>query len=170
MGQDKALLPHKGTTLLDFVARTVCDAVGSAAIIGDPDRYGSFGYPVYPDKVNGYGPLGGIWTALGISKTEWNLIVACDMPGLSVQMLSTLMARIDETGRDCVAAVGPSGDLEPLCAVYHRRCLPFLELAIGEKRLKMKDIVTELQVERVYVDGLAIANINTPSDWASENL
>ena len=40
MGQNKALLPYRGTTLVEHVAKTVSGAVGSVALIGDPERLG----------------------------------------------------------------------------------------------------------------------------------
>jgi molybdopterin-guanine dinucleotide biosynthesis protein A len=170
MGRDKALLPYRGTTLLKYVAGVVEEVVGNVAIIGNSTRYAHLGYPVYPDKLADLGPLGGIYTALCVSEVEWNLIVACDMPALTVPLLRSLLERAEKTALDCVVATGPEEEAEPLCAVYHRRCLPVLAQAMIQKRLKMKDIVAEIGAEGVAVDALALANVNTPSDWAAENL
>ncbi len=92
MGRDKALLPYRGVTLVEHMAQAVHAAAGSVALIGDPVRYSSLGYPVYPDKFAGCGPLGGIYTALSVSSTDWNLIVACDMPGVTAEVLQVLLA------------------------------------------------------------------------------
>jgi molybdopterin-guanine dinucleotide biosynthesis protein A len=166
MGRDKALLPYRGTTLVQHLARAVQDAAGSVALIGEPGRYSSLGYPVYPDKFSGCGPLGGIYTALSVSPTDWNLIVACDMPGLSPIVLRTLLQTAEESGASCVVATGPGDEPEPLCAVYHRCCLPAMARAIQEKRFKMKELVKELDPRTMPVDGLALANVNTPAEWA----
>jgi molybdopterin-guanine dinucleotide biosynthesis protein A len=165
MGRDKALLPYRGTTLLDHVARAVQEAAGSVALIGDPVRYSRLGYLVYPDKHPGCGPLGGIHTALSISATDWNLVVACDMPGISVDVLRALLDSAPESGGSCVIATGPGGEPEPLCAVYHRRCLPAVALAIREKRFRMRDLVAEFEVDAKLVDAAALANVNTPTEW-----
>ena len=98
MGRDKALLPYRGITLLEHLARTVQEAAGAVALVGDPVRYSSLGYPVYRDKFPGCGPLGGIYTALAVSSTDWNLIVACDMPGISVDVLRILLDSAPESG------------------------------------------------------------------------
>jgi molybdopterin-guanine dinucleotide biosynthesis protein A len=166
MGRDKALLPYRGTTLVEHLARSVQDAAGSVALIGDPSRYSSLGYPVYPDKFSGCGPLGGIYTALSVSSTDFNLIVACDMPGISPGVLRTLLRSAEESGASCVIATGPAGEPEPLCAVYHRRCLPAMARAIQEKRFKMKELVKELDPRTMPVDAPALANVNTPAEWA----
>lgn len=168
MGRDKALLPYHGTSLVEHMARTVEAAVGSVALIGDPARYASLGYPVYPDKFAGCGPLGGVYTALSVSKTDWNLILACDMPGVTADLLRRLTEVAVESNSNCVAtAAGCTSDAEPLCAVYHRSCMPALLRAIEEKRFKMKDLVEELDSRTLPVEASALANVNTPAEWAN---
>jgi molybdenum cofactor guanylyltransferase len=167
MGRDKALLPYRGTTLVEHLARAVQEAAGNVALIGEPARYSSLGYPVYPDKFPGCGPLGGVYTALSVSAADWNLIVACDMPGISADVLRGLLRSAGESAKSCVVvATGPIGEPEPLCAVYHRSCLPVLARAIQEKRFKMKDLVRELDSKARPVDASALANVNTPAEWA----
>jgi CTP:molybdopterin cytidylyltransferase MocA len=41
-----------------------------------------------------------------------------------------------------------------------------LDLAIREKRLKMRDLVVELQAELRPFEGAALVNVNTPGEWA----
>ena len=166
MGRDKALLAYQETTLVEYVARVVRQAAGSVALVGDPDRYRELGYAIYRDNVAGCGPLGGIYTALSVSKTDWNLVVACDMPGITAVALRGLLDPEAQPGRNCVMAVGLQAEPEPLCAVYHRYCLPVLDRAIRDKRFKMKDLVPELQAEFRPVDATALANVNTPDEWA----
>jgi molybdopterin-guanine dinucleotide biosynthesis protein A len=166
MGRDKALLAYRETTLIEHVARAVIDAVGSVVIIGDPDRYGKLGHTVCGDRVSGCGPLGGIFTALSTTENDWNLVVACDMPGISTSALEGLIDPEPESGRNAVMAIGPGGEPEPLCAVYHRCCLAAVDRAIREKRFKMKDLVKELEAEFRPMEAAVLANVNTPSEWA----
>jgi molybdopterin-guanine dinucleotide biosynthesis protein A len=166
MGQHKALLPYRGTTLVEHVAKIVSEAAGSVALIGDPGQLGHLGLAVFPDELPGYGPASGIYTALRVSTTDWNLMVACDMPSVTVDLLRLLLLRAETAQRDCVAATGPYGQPEPLCAVYHRRCLPSLTRSIRDKRLRMRDFVKEIGAIWVPVDKLALANVNTPGEWA----
>jgi molybdenum cofactor guanylyltransferase len=166
MGRNKALLPFHGMTLVEHIAGIVREAAGSVTLIGDPGQLGYLGLPVIPDQIAGRGPAGGIETALTMTTTDWNLIAGCDMPGLTCDILLRLLGRAALTTTNCVAAAVSDGEPEPLCAVYHRRCLPVVDRAIRENRLKMKNLLAELGAELVPVDPAAIANANTPGEWA----
>jgi len=171
MGQPKALLPYRGTTLVEHIAKTVSEAVSPVApdsviLIGDPERLGHLGLQVIPDELPGCGPAGGVYTALKMTKTDWNVLVACDMPSITAPMLRELLRRAETAERNCVAALGPYGQPEPLCAVYHRRCLPALARSIRDKQLRMRDFVKEIGAVWVPVDIATLANFNTPAEWA----
>lgn len=169
MGRDKALLPYGGATLLQAVANQVKGTTSYVGIIGDPAKYSELGYPVYPDLLPGCGPLGGLHTALRLGLAEWNLVVACDMPKLTGAVLSALWTRCESIADPQLACVGPSGvggQIEPLCAVYHRSCLLVVEHALSEKRFKMRQLLLEL---RTVCSGpwppALFTNVNTPEDW-----
>jgi molybdopterin-guanine dinucleotide biosynthesis protein A len=166
MGRDKALLPFGRSTLLDHIAKTVEAAAGNVTVIGPPDRYGKLGYPVVPDLVQNSGPLGGLYTALSITQTDWNLIVACDMPALIPGFLEQLLHAAKSGSGDCLAPQTAAG-LDPLCAVYHRRCLPFAKAALDRKLLKMQEFVSTIQTSTWLVpDSAPLENVNTPEEWA----
>jgi len=166
MGRDKALLPYHGRTLAEHIASIVLEAAGSVALIGSPSQYGGLGFPVHDDDYPWRGPMGGVATALRVSGAEWNLVVACDMPAITVELLRVLLDRARDPA-NCVAATGPDGEPEPLCAVYHARSLAAIKRAIQGNRLKMKELVKELQpVLCAEIDPGSLANLNTPKEWA----
>jgi molybdopterin-guanine dinucleotide biosynthesis protein A len=166
MGRNKALLPFRGTTLVEHVAEIVRQAAGSVTLIGDPAQLGHLGLPIVPDELPGSGPASGIYTALTITSTDWNLIAGCDMPAITRDILLALLRRAALTKAGCVAAAGTDGDPEPLCAVYHRRCLAAVAGAMRQKRLKMKDLLAEIGAELMPADPASLANVNTPAEWA----
>ena len=163
MGVDKALLEIGGTPLAVRAAseaRTVCGAV---SIVGDPARHGSLGFPVLTDRYPGIGPLGGIEAALSATQSDWNLVVACDMPGVGQSLFCTLF---DNCGEDGVVPIGPDGRVEPLCAVYHRRCHPVILRAIEAGKYKVTDVLLSLALRYVQVpDAQVFANLNTPDEF-----
>ncbi len=166
MGRNKALLPFRGGALAGFVARAAASAAGSAVLVGDPEIYGELGYPVTPDRYPGEGPLGGILTALYHTSADWNLVVACDMPGTSPEFLGRLLEAAEQAGCDALVPTGPSGRPEPLCAVYHRRaCAPFERVFAGGER-RVTAAFAAVRAEILPVKELApFQNVNTPEDW-----
>jgi molybdopterin-guanine dinucleotide biosynthesis protein A len=168
MGRDKAFLPAGSRTLAEQIAHSVRQAAGNVTLIGVPKKYASLGLPVIADVVKGRGPMGGIYTALLHSEADWNLVVACDMPGLEPDFLRALIQAAWRSPQSCLVCDGPGG-IEPLCAVYHRRLLPPLESALEHKQLRMKDFVLQQNPERWPVaDASALRNINTPEEWRQE--
>jgi len=167
MGSDKALLRYRGTTLLETVAEVVSQAAGRPLLVGNRDRYNGLGYEVIPDLHPGEGPLGGVLTALHNSSAQWNLIVACDMPGLTGEFLARLMEAAERSGGDVLAPVGPGGNIEPLCAVYRQSARPGLERAFGRGVRQMRAALEEVRTVTHFVPELArFQNVNTPGDWA----
>jgi molybdopterin-guanine dinucleotide biosynthesis protein A len=136
-------------------------------LIGDPALYAAFPYPVLADHYPGEGPLGGILTALRHTSADWNLVVACDMPGLSAGFLSRILAAAEQMHPDALMPVGPSGRPEPLCAVYHRRALEALEAEFRGGQRKVTAALAAVRAERLPVGEVAMFhNVNTPEDWA----
>jgi molybdopterin-guanine dinucleotide biosynthesis protein A len=149
------------------VAATVAAAAGSVILIGDPQKYGHLGYPVLPDRSPGVGPVGGIESALSYTAADWNLVLACDMPGISAEFLRGLLDAAERAGAAALVPASPSGRLEPLSAVYHRRCLATLRRALEAGVRKVADALAGLEVARFATDDVAcFENLNTPEEWA----
>src|ERR1700683_1597926 len=105
MGRNKAPLAFCGISLVEHIAGIVREAAGSVTLIGDPIQLGHLGLPVVPDKLTGSGPASGIYTALTITSSDWNLIAGCDMPALTCDILLDLLRHAAEVSNpiDCVA-------------------------------------------------------------------
>ncbi|MCP5112544.1 MAG: molybdenum cofactor guanylyltransferase, partial [bacterium] len=165
MGRNKALMPYRDSSLLERVAGEVASAAGSVTLVGPPEEYRDLGLPVIPDRRPGSGPLGGVEAALEASEAEWNLIVACDMPNLSAPLLGSLLDRADAEDTDCLAALSGPGRIEPLCAVWSRRCLRHVSNALDTGKRKMTDALDGLRVAAWQPgdEGWAV-NLNSPED------
>jgi molybdopterin-guanine dinucleotide biosynthesis protein A len=162
MGRDKARLPFRGSDLVSVVAGAVEQATGNVSLIGHAEL------PAIPDRYPGEGPLGGILTALHHTSSDWNLIVACDMPEVCPGFLTVLLARAEGSEADVLLPHGPDRLPQPLCAVYHRRALPTLEEHFSRGVRKVTAALEGLAVERLFVAELSVfQNVNTPEDWAA---
>ena len=97
-----------------------------------------------PDELPGCGPASGIYTALRATDHGLESGGGLRHAGRLAGVLRELLGAAETAERNCVAATGSYGQPEPLCAVYHRRCLPALSRAIRDKRLRMRDLMKEL--------------------------
>jgi len=172
MGRDKALLEIGGLPLLVRTARLLEPLVANVTVIGPPERYAALGLRVVPDDTTAVGPLAGLATALRISRSEWNLVVGCDLPYLSAQWLEWLMARALASRADALVPETSRG-LEPLCAIYRARCASAVAAAIARGERKVIDVVAKLALEKLRPDewqaidaeGALFKNMNTPADY-----
>jgi len=122
------------------------------------------------DRVHECGPLGGLYTALSETTSDAVIVVACDMPYVSVPLLQHLLALVD--GADAVVPRTERG-YHPLCAAYARACLEPVARHLAERRLKVAALFDEIRVRVVDASALAafgeperlLANVNTPDEY-----
>ena len=163
MGANKAFLTLHDRPMALHVAEMVADVAGNVTLIGPPAVYGHLGLLVVPDQRSGCGPLAGIETALGLTTADFNLIVACDLPGLSAQLLKVIFEAAEaHPDADVTMPAGP----EPLCAVYRSRALTAIRDALDQGTRKITDAFAKLRLQVLPIaDIRPFANINTPDDW-----
>lgn len=106
-------------------------------------------------------PLTGIVHALERAAGEPVLVVAADMPFVTVEVLQTLTA----AGEGVVAIAG--GRLQPLLGVYSPSWLPVLREAPSDAPLTRT--VESLEPKRVEVPPEAVRSIDTPEQLAREH-
>src|SRR6185369_3133982 len=166
MGRNKALLPFGDGVLVSHIASCVRDAAGSVHLVGPPPAYQHLDFPVVPDLYPGFGPVGGIVTALSASSSEWNLIVACDMPGISPGFLALLLEEAVARGAECTVPRTPDGARHPLCAVYHREVKAKLARAVEAGTHRLLAALDALIVHYYPVSETGrLVNVNTPMEW-----
>ena len=161
MGQDKALLPFRGRTLIECVAQNVAAAAGSVTLVGAISKYQFLNLPVIEDRVPGCGPLSGIEAALADSNASLTLITACDMPSLNPDFLEWILREAENSGADVTCV-----EKEPLCAVYRSTALPAATRAIAEGKYKVSLAFASLNTRCLTpTDTTPLANANTPQEW-----
>ncbi len=171
MGQDKALVPFRGVTMLEYILQQV-SGLGSelALITNSPEDYRRFDLPLYGDLVPDWGALGGLYTALRSSAAETCLLLACDMPFVNLTLVRHLIGL--SSAHDAVIPRLHPEYAEPFRAVYRKTCIPAIEAAIagGQRRVisffDQVDIrfVERAEVERFDPGARTFFNVNTPED------
>jgi molybdopterin-guanine dinucleotide biosynthesis protein A len=175
MGQDKALLRlASGQTFLENALAVAGAVAGQVGIVGSRHKYGSYAWAgevvedIFPER----GPLGGIHAALTASTTEWNVILAVDLPGISFELLHWILKIARESGAQ-VTIASVRGGLHPLCGVYRRSFGQAAEKALKEGHNKVDAsfdrgslrILTEGEVRAAGFTPEMFANVNTPDEF-----
>jgi molybdopterin-guanine dinucleotide biosynthesis protein A len=184
MGRDKATLALGGRTLLERAADCLSAVAAETVLaVGPRRRYGELGLTCVLDRQGDVGPAAGIRAALAAVDAEWFCVLACDMPRVDRSLFDALLARARRDELDCCFAVAREDLPEPVCAVYHRRCLAPMEAALAAGRRRVLAFL-----EFPGADGRAlrsgnvpaaepagsaagrerVLNLNTPEEWARE--
>jgi len=167
MGTDKALIQINGKTLLEN-AIAICKPHCQKIIISSNNSgHELFGYEIIPDEIKNCGPLGGIYSCLKKSDTDWNFVLSVDAAFVPVSFVQFL---ISETGNfDAVVPVHQNGK-EPLIALYHKNCVSVIREKIELNDFKMQLLLNELNTKFVEVGAWIekypeiFHNINRPED------
>ena len=165
-----------GIRIIDRVLKTLNDCCENVIVIGDrPERRAELSLPgnvmFEHDKNIGKGSLGGLYTGLRSSKTQWTLAVACDMPFLCYELIEELKSRADSDICDTVVPV-VNGRFQPTHSAYSQDCVSFIEECIGEGRLRMDGYFGDVRVCTVSDDVISqfegglnsFFNVNTEND------
>jgi molybdopterin-guanine dinucleotide biosynthesis protein A len=178
-GQDKGLLQLAGKPLVRHVLNAVDNVVDEKIIVvscrEDVDKYvkaTNASASIIADKANLHSPLAGALTGFEEASGEFSLLLPCDTPFASRDILSLLLELCP--GRNACVPRWPNGYVEPLQAVY--RTEPALEasnVALRAGKLNVQAMLDRLQCVR-YVSTLVLKqldpelrtffNVNTPLD------
>jgi molybdenum cofactor guanylyltransferase len=169
MGKEKGLVVYKGKKLVEYSVGFLTPLSKTIILSANDDRYKQFGYPVIWDQYKKCGPMGGIHACLEASRTESNLVLACDIVPVPENLLETLFSFAP--GYHAVVPVHPDGKAEPLCAWYHKSLVSSLKKKLDQGKVKMIDFLKEertyfLPLHEVIHDYHAqiLPNINYPKD------
>ncbi len=141
-----------------------------------PGPYFALGVPLIGDVLPSVGPMSGIYSALLYTGTDRIFALACDMPFVRKELISSVCAYDTDTTADTVVqATVPvcEDEPQPLFAVYHRTALPHMEAAILQGKTSMKRFLDEIHtsyiaeglVRQVDPRGTSFVNINTTADY-----
>lgn len=172
-GRDKSSLLVAGRRIVERQLEALSGVASSVFVVGGaPERFEEFGLAVTPDLRPGFGPIGGLHTALTLASTPLVLVLACDLPMVDARFLSHLARSIGEAD---VCVPRDARGWHPLCACYAVRCLPAIAARLDAGRLKMSDALADLLRVEVGPDelaqfdpsGLLLSNVNTAEDYAA---
>ena len=171
MGSNKALLPYRGGLFIEAIHRQLSALFPEVLLVTNtPEQYDFLPCRKAGDLFPEMGALAGLHSGLSHSRTEQIFAVACDMPYLDESLIRYL-ASLRHRG-DLVIPEGDGG-LEPLHALYGKRCLPAMERSLEANRRRIVSFFPDVDVVTVHREVVAafdpdyrsFSNINTPDDY-----
>jgi len=176
-GRDKALVEVGGFPMLRRMIALLQSVAKNVKVVGAREKYAQFEKEIVSDGWPGEGPLGGIITALQDSaleaeRSEWNLIVSCDMPFLTAEWLAFLCQRAAKSAAQVVVPHSMHGP-EPLCACYRTDAAGALRAAFESGVRKVTqglqhvttEVLDEADWKRFDSAGRLFWNMNTAADY-----
>ena len=169
MGTDKSQLLLEDQTFVERIAATLLTVTNSVRLVGGRENSQ---VPTVADVYPQWGALGGLHAALSACRTEWAVVVACDLPFVTSELFQRLASL--RSDHHAVVPMQPDGRPQPLAAFYRadpcarrateliescrRRPLDLLQ-SVNTRWVDFTEIANLAQAERFFV------NINTPEDY-----
>jgi len=150
MGTDKGLQEFCGKPLISYAIQVLSELCSTIVISTSSGEYQSFGYKTVADEFPGIGPMGGIYSALRQSKTEKNLVLSCDLPFVSVGLLSFIIE--NSGGFDVSVPWEGKRHYEPLCAFYRLSAQDKMAEFIRKGNYKLPDFFEETRINKLIID------------------
>lgn len=168
-GENKALAMKQGKPFyqiaLDLLARQCAEVRISS---NEPQLYSSVPYDVVVDAVKGQGPLAGVAALLKKSSFPLVLILACDMPQVSQNLVKELLAAVDPKIK--LICFQENGRLHPFPGLFHRDLIAIIEAQLLKGLYRVEDVIALIPKENKKIIDVgqlkaSFINVNTKEEY-----
>lgn len=169
-GANKALMQIGGKQILDRIYTVFSNLFEEIILVtNDPVKYLDWDLKIVTDIYPYRSSLTGIHAGLFYSTKTHSFITACDTPFLNKELVEAIICAV-EPQIDIVIPETSTG-LEPLCAVYSKRCQKPIENQIKNQEFKIDKFFNKVRVKKISDKELrrkdpeltSFFNVNTPS-------
>ena len=170
-GANKPLMEFGGKTMVAHIVDKLNEIFSEVIIAAkDKELYNECRAKVVVDDFFAHqGPLSGMHAGLQASPDKYNLIIGCDMPLLSLELIEYML---NHSASDIlVPRVG--NNFEPLHAIYSKDCLPSIEEVIKQNRYRIMEFWPKVDVQYIEEEKIrefspnlySFFNVNTREDY-----
>lgn len=170
MGEDKALLPFGGRTVLEHLT-ALLDSLFEETIIvvNEKNKYADLGLNArrHEDFLKDRGPLAGLYTGLAYSRHQASFVFTCDMPFVDEALIRELTGFWQED-YDMTCFQEEERGCQPFPAIYLRSARQLIHLLLENGEASMRrflDVVTVNSLPIAKNKSRALMNMNTPRDY-----
>ena len=151
MQSEKGLVLFQGTPFIEHIIEAALPISNEIQLVTNTANYDYLPYQKIKDIELDKGPIGGIYSALVHSQSETNLILSCDIPLISTEILLELINK--HTTDFEVSVFSDTNKIHPLIGIYSKKIIPVLKKAIEENELKMMHLLAKVNHQIIEVTG-----------------
>jgi molybdopterin-guanine dinucleotide biosynthesis protein A len=170
-GQNKALIRVGQKRILDRLYDVFSDLFDEIILVtNDPMQFVEWDLTIVTDLFPVRSSLTGIHAGLFYMKNSFAFFSGCDTPFLKKGLIEVLLENMDKN-KDIIMPETSAG-MEPLCAIYSKRCLNAAEHHIKQNKFKIQRALGNHRLKKIPETVLrskdpeliSFFNINTPQD------
>lgn len=170
MGQDKALINYHGKAQAKHLLENL-KRLGIPSFIScreeQQDRAGLENEAVITDRFLDFGPLGGILSAMSKKPDKAWLVLACDLPYVTVQNISELISERDTLKQATAFFNQERQQFEPLFAIYEPSIYSRMLYFLGEGMHCPQKVLYNASIKKLNLKTQDfLINANTPEEKA----
>ncbi|MGB5419849.1 molybdenum cofactor guanylyltransferase [Algibacter sp.] len=165
MGTDKGFLLLKNKTFVQYSMDALQPLVSEIIIVSDNTDYDVFGFKRINDITKNAGPVAGICSGLNASLTDYNLILSCDIPLITSDVLQLLIDNIDDTSQ--IIQVESKGKSMPLIAMYKKEVATTFNTFLKKDERRLRIAIKSCKSKNIKLDKaleFSTMNVNTQTE------
>ncbi|MBD0822985.1 NTP transferase domain-containing protein [Aestuariibaculum marinum] len=165
MGTDKGFLSLNGKFFTQHVIDALRPLVSEIIIVSNNSDYDIFNQRRIQDIITDAGPVAGIASGLKSSKTDYNLVLSCDIPLITLEVLQLLID--NATNEFDIIQIESQGKTMPLVALYKSTCKEKFIKLLNEDERRLRFAVNQCKVKTVTLPlewAKSVMNVNTPEE------
>jgi molybdopterin-guanine dinucleotide biosynthesis protein A len=170
MGENKAFIKIDGVPIIHRTVDLFKELFQELIIVtNQEDIFKDLKSKICLDLIPGKGALGGLYTGIFFSTFDYSFCVACDMPFIKKSLVDYLIKNVED--EDVIVPRTKDG-LQPLHAIYSKKCLDPIKTAIDGGKFKIIEFYNLVKVKIVEENGFlsldplreSFINVNTPEE------
>lgn len=167
---NKALLPIGNQSIFEIIINKLSPLFNEIIVVAkEMEPFLQHTVHVIFDEYPGCGPISGIHAGLKASSDCYNLVLACDLPLIKVELIDYLLKNASKD----VTIPQVGSYLEPLVAIYAKSILPLVEEFIQKGKFKVIDLFNHLEINIIGEslirqfdpELVSFINVNSPIDY-----
>jgi len=169
MRQNKAFLTIGGKTFLEHITEQLSGFEEILLSVDDAEKYDHKDLETITDMYPNCGPISGIYSALRSCRSDYLLVLCCDMPLFTKDFAQYMTCFVDDY-HDAFVLVTRSKYVLPLCAIYKKQVADIFEEQINAGIHRPLYALDKMRVRYILLGDSTfqddtVQGVNTPEEY-----